>query len=243
MGIVKDLLIVVGIASQLLLHPVAVAQETITLDPSCGDLTENTFRRPIDYHTADKELIRRVEEPHFPPHVENLIRGNTDDSLGGDISYTLRTFPNHPRALLSMSNLGRKEKTDKPRKSSFTINCWFQRAISFRPEDGMVRMVYGIDLMRRLKYKEAVVQLTKAEQLLGTNGNLLYNIGLAYFEVGEYDKALSYAHKASAMGFNLPGLKKKLQAKNRWREPEPLSTPTAKESDKEEIPQLNTPSQ
>lgn len=228
-------LLMVSIAGQLFFQPLVAAQET-TLDRSCGDLTENTFRKPIDYYAADKELIRRVEDPHFPPHVENLQRGNTDDSLGADIAYTLRTFPNHPRALLAMSNLGRKEKTDKPRKSPFTIHCWFQRAIFFRPEDGMVRMVYGIDLMKKSKYQEALVQLAKAEQRLGKNGNLLYNLGLAHFELGDYDKALEYAHQASAAGFNLPGLKKKLELKKSWRDPLPAKS-TTNEVDNEPIRQ------
>lgn len=223
MRIAKTFLLAAALASPLFHPPLAAAQDTMPLDPACGNLNENTFRKPIDYHTADPELIKRVEEPHFPPHVEFLLRGNTDDSLGGDIAYTLRTFPNHPRALMSMSNLARKEKTDKPRKSPYSIHCWFQRAIAFRPEDGMVRMVYGIDLMKRQKYKEAIAQLTKAEELLGVNGNLFYNIGLGYFEVGDYEEALRYAHKSSAAGFSLPGLKKKLQAKNRWREPAPKS--------------------
>ena len=177
---------------QLPMVSVGYAQQN-TLDPACGNLTENTFHKPIDYNTSDSELIRRVEEPHFPPYVESLQRGSTGETPGHDIAYVLRTFPNHPRALLAMSNLARKEKRDKPIKSPFTIQCWMQRAIYFRPQDGMVRFVYGIHLMKSSKNKEALEQLLLAEEYLGTNGNLQYNIGLAYFELHNYDKSLEYA--------------------------------------------------
>lgn len=212
-------LIIIGTISQLFFHSLAGAQTTPSLDRSCGDLTENSFRKPIDYNAAPPELISNVETHHFPPYVERLERGKTDDSSGSDIAYTLRTFPNHPRALMAMSNLGRKEKTDKPRKSTFTIQCWFQRAIFFRPEDGMVRMVYGIDLMKSKRYQEAIAQFKKSEEFLESNGNLFYNLGLAYFEIGEYEMANEYAQKAYYSGFVLPGLKKKLESKNKWKEP------------------------
>ncbi len=213
-------LVVLLLLGQWLFLSSSIAQE-MKLDQSCGDLTENSFRKPIDYRTADKSLIRTVEGPHFPAHVERLERGNTDESPGGDISYTLRTFPNHARALMAMSNLGRKEKTDKPRKSMFTVRCWFQRAIVFRPDDGMVRMVYGIDLMKSDKLQEAIVQLQKAESLLAPNGNLSYNLGLAFFELGDYDKSLDYDHKAYSAGFTLPALKRKLEAKQQWKDQTP----------------------
>lgn len=193
--------------------------QTLSLDPSCGNLTENTYHRPFDYNASDSEFIRRVEAPHFPPYVEALQRGSTGETPGHDIAYVLRTFPNHPRALMAMSNLARKEKRDKPIKSPFSIQCWMQRAIYFRSEDGMVRYVYGIHLMKTSRITEALEQLLLAEKYLGPNGNLQYNIGLAYFEIKDYDKSLEYAHSAYASGFSLPGLKNKLISKKKWRDP------------------------
>lgn len=206
-----------------LLHSTSLSAQESGLDASCGNLSENTFHRPIDYFASTPEFRGRIEGPHFPPHVENLQRGNTDTTPGHDISYTLRTFPNHHRALMAMINLGRKEKTNKPRGSDFTIDCWLNRALYFKPDDGIIRLIYSIELMRRAKYSQAVTQLLKSDELLINNGNVQYNLGLAYFELHEYDKALVCAHKAYALGFTLEGLPKKLKASGHWREPQSAS--------------------
>jgi len=189
------------------------------LDPTCGNLSENTFGRSFDYYSAPPDLVRTVEMPHFPIFVEQLRKGNTADTPGHDISYTLRTFPNHPRALMSMINLGRKEKTKKPKGADFTVDCFLQRAVNFRPEDGTVRQIYGIELMRRKQYPEALEQFKKAEEFLGASGNINYNLGLVYFETGNFEEALKYAHRALAAGFTLPALKNKLIAKGKWQAP------------------------
>ena len=54
---------------------------------------------PFDYRTATKDKLKLVESYHFTPKVESLIGGQSG-TLGADIDYTLRAFPNHPRALL-----------------------------------------------------------------------------------------------------------------------------------------------
>jgi hypothetical protein len=48
-----------------------------------------------------------------------------------------------------MMNLAQKEKLDKPKGSGFSVDCWFDRAVRFRPEDPNVRMLYGIYLLRK----------------------------------------------------------------------------------------------
>lgn len=182
----------------------------------CGPLT-NHFG-PFDYYTAPPADRRLVERPHFPPQVEQLRKGNTGP-LGQDISYTLSVFPNHPRALFSMSKLAIREKTNKPRDSTYSIDCWFDRAIRFRPNDSNVRMIYGIYLQTTGKSKEAAQQFNKSAEFGGDNGNLFYNLGLSYFDLKDYEKALEYAHRAHYLGFQLPGLKNKLVRVGKWREP------------------------
>ena len=50
------------------------------------------------------------------------------------------------------------------------------------------------------------------------NANAHYNLGLAYFETGDYDTALAKARQARALGFPLPGLADKLKAKGKWKD-------------------------
>jgi tetratricopeptide (TPR) repeat protein len=183
----------------------------------CGDLNAKRYG-PFDY--TDPEHFRKklpvVEQYHFTSDVENLIAGNTADTPGPDLSYTLSSFPNHHRALAAMTKLAIREKTNKPYKSKYTMDCWFDRAIEWRPKDGMVRMIFGNYLSHVKRYKEALPQYLAAEELLKNNANLYYNMGLLYFNTKDYNKSLEYAQKAYAGGFPLPGLRDMLKKAGKW---------------------------
>ena len=181
----------------------------------CGDL-ENGYG-PFDFWT-DKGKLPIVESHHFTPQVEQLVRGQSS-YIGDDIAYTLHAFPNHPRALMAMMNLGIKEKTPKTRGARYSVECYFDRAIRFRPKDPMVRMIYANFLSRNGKKNDAVKQLEFAQEGGLSSPNMEYNMGLAYFEVGDYEKSLFHAQRAYQGGFDLPGLKRKLMHAGKWREP------------------------
>jgi tetratricopeptide (TPR) repeat protein len=181
----------------------------------CGGL-ENAYG-PYDYRT-DLDKLGIVERFHFGADVESLRAGMTTHKIGGDISYTLRAFPNHHRALHSIARLALKEKTARPRGSKYTVDCWFERATRFRPDDGMVPLTYGIYLFQLGKKGEALKMLEAAEQRGESGANFHYNIGLVYADLAHYDKALAHAHQAYAQGFNLPGLRNKLERAGKWRD-------------------------
>jgi Tfp pilus assembly protein PilF len=203
-------------ACVLLLLSLSAQQAGAQTFEACGSL-QNAFG-PIDYRSASPANKNLVERAHFTATVERLQRGNTTIRPGPDIDYTLRAFPNHPRALSAMMRLAEREKVAKPHGSRYTIDCWFDRALRFQPEDGAVRMLFGTYLARHGKPKEALEQLELARELLGDNdGNAHYNLGLAYTDLKQYDKALEHAHKAYALGFDLPGLRAKLQRAGKWR--------------------------
>ena len=185
----------------------------------CGPLKPPGQYGPYDYWT-DKERLPVVEEHHFNTGVETLTRGQ-EGTLGSDLDYTLRAFPNHPRALMAMMKLSVKEKTQHPHGAKYSVECYFIRALSFRPKDGMARMIYSNYLSNNGKNAEALKQLEAAEEVAGENGNMQYNLGLAYFEAKNYEKSLTAAHRAYALGFDLPGLKGKLVKAGKWREPAP----------------------
>ena len=197
----------------LLVMTVAHADEA-----DCGAL-RNHFG-PFDYRTAKQADIRVVEDNHFTRQVENLQAGSTSTNIAADINYTLRVFPNHPRALLAMARLAERQKVPKPKGSEYTIACWFDRAMRFQPDDPQVRLVLGIVLLRANKPDEAVQALQQAIELFGDreSGNAYYNLGLAYFELKDFENARLYARKAYDAGFPLPGLRNKLQAAGKWTE-------------------------
>jgi tetratricopeptide (TPR) repeat protein len=183
-------------------------------DISCGPL-QNGYG-PFDYR-SDKDKLPIVEGAHFTSEVANLVRGNTG-ALGGDIDYTLRAFPNHSGALMSMVRLGDKEKTVKPSGSRYTVECWLYRAVRFRDDDATVKMIYANYLAKKGRNAEALKQLNEAVQRGEDSANLQYNIGLVYFNLGKFDEALNYAHSAYQAGFPLPGLRDKLKKAGKWRE-------------------------
>jgi tetratricopeptide (TPR) repeat protein len=171
-----------------------------------------------DYTSAaDREGLAVVEQYHFTPGVEGLIKG-ASGPLGGDIGYTLDHFPNHHRALAAMTKLALRDKNRKPNGARYTIDCYFERAVDFRPNDAKVRSLFGSYLLALGQTDAALDQLRQAATLEPENPTAHYNLGLLYLKQKEYDKSLASAQKAYGMGFPLPGLKNKLVAAGQWRE-------------------------
>lgn len=182
----------------------------------CGSLA-NAFG-PFDYSNPvhRRERLPIVEGAHFTAKIERLQSGNSSRNPISDISYTLRAFPNHHRALNAMANAAIVMRTSIPAGSLYSIDCWFERATRFQPKDGVVRMLYGNYLTRVNKLNDALAQYREAEILLPGNTNLAYNMGLLFLERKEYDKAVEYAEKAYSKGFPLDGLKTKLKSVGKW---------------------------
>lgn len=84
----------------------------------------------------------------------------------------------------------------------------------------MVKTIYGLYLIKSNKPKAGIEQLETALKQAGDDANVHYNLGLAYADMKEYNKALTSAHAAYRLGFPLPGLKNRLQRVGAWREPE-----------------------
>lgn len=196
----------------------------------CGSL-KNGFG-PYDYrpdhHKPDNKYDHRphhfimnlVQGAHFTPEVEALIRGKSA-SIGADIDYTLRAIPNNHRALIAMMRLGVKEQTTQPKGSTHSVECWFTRAIQFSPNDAIVRMIYSTYLGSNGRIQEANAQLDIATTYAGDNPFTHYNLGLHYFDLKNYDKALLQAHEAIKLGFPQTVLRDKLQSVGNWTEPMP----------------------
>lgn len=186
----------------------------------CGSLEWNYG--PYDYRSSTAHQRKLVESAHFTPEAEGLREAPTG-SLGADFKYTLSVFPNHPRALLAMERLVAKEKRNPANGAKYTIECFYERALRFRPDDHIPRLFYVNFLIRRNKLDEArthldfVAETTKEEPLAQ------FNTGMLYLDMKEYDKALVQAHRVIAMGFTRPELRDRLVAAGRWTDPAPAS--------------------
>ena len=187
-------------------------------DWQCGPLVAQGQYGPFDYRTdRDKQAI--VVGAHFTPEVEALIRGTTSARPGADIDYTLRAIPNNHRALLAMVRLAKMEKTAQPSGSRYTLSCWFERALLFRPDDSVVRMLYSQYLYSQQDKLKASQQLDRALPYAKDNGVTHYNLGLHYFDQGLFEKARLQAHTALALGVTQTGLREQLSQVGQWREP------------------------
>jgi len=182
-------------------------------DPSsCGELKIGS-----DYRTSSRQALELVESYHFTPEVEALIRGKQSVFVGVDLSYTLGMFPNHHRALMSMMLLGQKLKTAQPPKAQYSVECYFLRALRFRPDDTTVRMMYASFLSSQARATEAGNELARVGKVAGDNAFIYYNMGQIYFDLKDYDKALENAHKAAGLGLSLTGLRDRLTRAGHWR--------------------------
>ncbi len=202
--------------------PAVAAQTAAPTDTGCGSPFANGAYVPYDYRVVQGAQRQVVESNHFTWNIESLVRGNTG-SLGAELSFTLRAFPNHHRALVSMMNLGAKLKTQVPPGAAYSVECFFIRALTFRPDDVVARMIYAKYLVSNGRKADAAKQLEITDFHAKDNGFTHYNIGLIYLDLHDFDNALAQSHQALALGFSKAELQDRLQAAGKWREPAPVA--------------------
>lgn len=179
----------------------------------CGKL--NNPYGPYDYADPFDHSVRLpiVDDNHFTSQVEYLIAGQSS-SIQGDLDYTLRAFPNHVRALDAMARFQLRQQGRGGAR--YTIECYFDRALRFRPDDAMVYLAYAIYLHRKQDLQGALELYTRSGELAPDSINLHYNWGLLYVDLKDYPAARAQAARAYSKGYPLPGLKNRLKALNEW---------------------------
>lgn len=200
----------------------------------CGELG-NAYG-PYDYRAdRDKDVASvtherkrwLVEHVHFTARVETLIGGESGP-LGAELDYTLRAFPNHHRALISVMRFGERTNSPQPPTLPRQVECYFERALRFAPDDTVARLLYVTFLNNRKRKSEALEQIERTRHYAGDKAFTHYNIALILLDLGEPDQALVHAHRARALGLERTELKDKLVALGRWRDPvAPMPLPGA----------------
>lgn len=195
----------------------ATASRADQLPPDCGDL--GNHYGPFDYTnpTHFNEKLPVVEQFHFSREQElSTFKPNSKQSV--DFDYTLRAFPNHHRALMALVRwLKNHKREDWPGK--MRAECYFHRAIAWRPRDGVARMIFGLYLHQNQRLDEAEAQYKNATALQPDYAEAHYNLGLLYADQKRWPESLERAHRAYALRYPLPGLKKRLQQAGVWQEP------------------------
>lgn len=214
---------------------VALAAAALSLQPAlaampsaqmCGVLA-NGDNGPFDYRGERRDLLVLGERFHFTPKVEALISGQSGYKVGEDIAFILRMFPNHHRALVAMMRWGERKKTLSPDDTQYPVECYFERALRFRPDDNIARMIYATFLTRQGRLPEAEAQLDYVAITAGDNAFTHYNVGMQYLELKLYDKAVSEAQAAQRLGFPATDLRDKLRAAGKWQDTAAVPPPAA----------------
>jgi tetratricopeptide (TPR) repeat protein len=197
------------------LFPVALllAAAAAGAKPYCGDLS-NGFG-PYDYREPPPDALYLVESAHYTEDVAAGVRGNTG-SVGGDLDYTLRAFPNHVKALTSMAMAAARAKVNQLPGSKYPVECYFERAVRFKPDDGMAWGAYGKYLYGIGEEGRAMPMLKKAYAIAPDNPSINYNLGLAYYRAKQFDLAVQHAKKAYQHDFPFDGLRNMLVGARKW---------------------------
>ena len=198
--------------------PSAAGQRTEESNP-CGALT-SPQGTVFDYR-KQHPILADVEFNHFTPRIEQLGRGPTGGATGGELRYVLAKFPNHHRALNALVRLGQREKSTHPQHLTYSIDCYFERALRIAHDDNVVRLLYSQFLAAQGRKDEALKITGFARDLADDDGFTHYNVGLVYFELGEYELALKQAWRAEELKFDRPLLRQQLEKVGKWRDAPP----------------------
>jgi tetratricopeptide (TPR) repeat protein len=195
----------------LLVVPLLHAQ--MVYDPvTCGEMTNAVG--PFDMRTAPDNMRTLVETYHFFTAIQRL-EGHRF-AIGDNLDYTLRAIPNHPGALRTISRFSSLVGKEVVPGAKHTVECYFARAIELAPDDPAPHMIYGVHLLKLNKVQPAIGELRRAAELGSQDPNIDYNLGLAYIDLRDYDKAKDHAKRAYEAGFPLPGLRDKLTKAGQW---------------------------
>jgi tetratricopeptide (TPR) repeat protein len=220
---------------------VSAAGDPYNFDPTkAGQPEQRDYGQygPFDYYDlkdTPRDALSLVERAHFGPKTLNEARRGDWCFFWGDMDYTLRAFPNHPRALVAMADFltaherpcGRHRKANpSPLDLAEEIESggwqdlnpdyYFQTGIKFRPQYAATRILYGQYLEKAGRDKEALKQFIDAEKVEPNSADAHYSLGLAYFRQGNKDKAREHAERAYKLGEQKMLLKEKLIAAGLW---------------------------
>lgn len=182
----------------------------------CGSLTASYG--PYDYRLEAGGHLKIVDAFHFTPEVEALVHGKSG-SIGGDLAYVLNTSPNHHRALASLQRYAAKLKLPQIQDMPYSVDCYFERALRFKSDDQVARMLFVVHLIETNRIPMAREQLDYVANSAEDNAFTHYNLGLLYFEIKDYEKARQHAYTSMSLGLKRAELRDKLSRIGEWKDP------------------------
>lgn len=168
---------------------------------------------------ARRDFLPVVEENHFTEEIEKLIKGKTAP-IGAELHYTISAFPNHHRALNSLMHFRLLQdydiKTGKKPEFETPVECYFQRAINFSPQDAVTQILYATYLKKVKRYNDADYFFQKAIETDPEQLKYRYNYGLFLMTLKQYDKAREQAKIIYDQNYPEQKLKQQLIKAGLW---------------------------
>lgn len=170
-----------------------------------------------DYYNPGSETDVRANMAnahhfHLQPAFDAMKRGNWK-SAWDNFEFILRFAPNSPQALNGISELC----VLKWKSPVCDADPWFDKAVAINPSIATTWVLYGIHLQRKKLPAQAVEKFKHALELRPDDINGHYNLGLAYFDLKDYDNANKQAQMSYALGAPLPGLRDMLKRAGAWK--------------------------
>jgi tetratricopeptide (TPR) repeat protein len=202
---------------------------------------------PYDYYRPPSQppaAIALVERAHLGYVVAEQLLKKDYCGYYLNLDYTLRAFPNHPKALPMMAKFLESHTTCPPsRKTEVTtaaaaialesgtwqerdMTYYFETAIHFMAEDTRIipkhaetHALYGDWLRKSGDSGKAQKQYETALALKPGFADAYYGLGLMYLDQNNTAKAAEYAKKAYSTGKPPPELRDRLVASGVWQAP------------------------
>lgn len=155
---------------------------------------------------------------HTRPAMERLAAGERSHRVMADLNFTLRIWPNHVPALLALTEYSVNGG------SAFEFapaECYFYNARRHFENDITVAILEGQMHWKRGHKRRAETAFKSALEINSQSVDAHYQLGLLYFEIGDFAQSLMHAQIAYELGYPLPGLRRKLEEAGRWQ-PETL---------------------
>ena len=159
--------------------------------------------RPLDqdYFTANdspqiKELLESVDFHHTRKAEDWIFKGDMHyvHYALGELTYTLDTFPNHPRALQLVGAYS------KIKKVPHIAIPFYEKALRLYPQYALTHAQYGGFLVDVDQTEEGVVRLKKAIEIDPKLAIAYKGLSKAYTKMGNQELARQTAEKARELG-------------------------------------------
>jgi tetratricopeptide (TPR) repeat protein len=170
-----------------------------------ADLPHDFFTASDNYQnegltTGTLNLLDVVDRYHTNL-VPNLVREKDFRGAIAHLTYTLRRFPNHPKALIFAGMIAILEK-----QHSLAIN-FYENALKLYPQHAATHLQYGAFLVSIGQNKLAIARLEQAKEMDSKLVGTYVYLSAAYRRIGDLTLAQENEQRAKALGFagKIPG--------------------------------------